>query len=136
MRLHPRGTAAARAFGYVLVVVIVTGFVNSAGAETAPLRGTASWYGAGFQGQKMASGERFDPSAMIAAHRKLPFGTRVIVTNLDNGRTVEVEIKDRGPHVKGRIIDLSQAAARKLGFINAGTARVRIDVVGERKQTE
>ncbi len=79
----------------------------------------------------MANGERFDPSDMIAAHRKLPFGTRVMVTNLNNGKTVEVEIKDRGPHVKGRIIDLSRAAARKLGFIKVGTAPVSIEVVGD-----
>lgn len=136
MRLHPRGKAAAWVFGFMLVVTMVTGCVRSAGAETAPRRGTASWYGPGFQGQKMASGERFDKSAMTAAHRKLPLGTRVMVTNLDNGRTVEVEITDRGPHVKGRIIDLSQAAARKLGFIKAGTAPVRIKVVGDRKKTE
>ncbi|MBK8906896.1 MAG: septal ring lytic transglycosylase RlpA family protein [Rhodospirillales bacterium] len=91
-------------------------------------RGSASWYGAEFEGKKTASGERFDADDMTAAHRKLPLGTKVEVTNLDNGKTVEVEINDRGPYAKGRIIDLSKAAANKLGMTQDGTAPVEIEV--------
>jgi rare lipoprotein A len=96
--------------------------------------GQASWYGPGFHGRKTASGERFDQHQLTAAHRKLPLGTRATVTNLGNGRTVEVEINDRGPYVGGRIIDLSKAAARKLGMEHSGTAKVRV-VVTEQRST-
>ena len=78
--------------------------------------------------RKTASGERYDMNKLTAAHRELPFGTRVRVTNLDNGRQVEVRITDRGPFIRGRIIDLSREAARRIGMIQAGTARVRIEV--------
>lgn len=89
--------------------------------------GTASWYGPGFAGRRTASGDVFDPSALTAAHLTLPFGTRVRVTNLANGRSVVVRINDRGPYVAGREIDLSRAAARRLGI--DGTARVRLEVL-------
>lgn len=87
--------------------------------------GRASWYS--LPGNKTASGARMNPNAMTAAHKTLPFGTKVMVTNLANGRTLEVTINDRGPFVKGRIIDLSKAAAVKLGFKDAGHTRVRLD---------
>ncbi len=91
-------------------------------------RGYASWYG---EAQMTASGERFDPDAMTAAHRTLPLGTRVRVTNETNGRSVEVSINDRGPFGKaGRIIDLSEAAGRALHMIDAGVVPVTIEVVG------
>lgn len=90
-------------------------------------RGQASWYGPGFHGRHTASGERFDQDALTAAHRRLPLGTRVTVTNLDNGRSVRVAINDRGPYVDGRVIDLSRAAARRLGMIDDGVVRVRIE---------
>lgn len=86
--------------------------------------GKASWYGPGFHGKKTASGQRFDQYALTAAHPRLPLGTRAIVTNLHNGKEVEVTINDRGPHGGGRIIDLSRAAAKKLAM--DGTARVSI----------
>lgn len=92
-------------------------------------RGIASWYGPGFQGRPTASGERFNTNAMTAAHRHLPFGTRVQVTNLRNGRSVIVRINDRGPFIRGRIIDLSAAAARTLGLLQAGTAPVSVEIV-------
>ena len=92
--------------------------------------GIASWYGKKFHGRQTASGERYDMHELTAAHKSLPFGTRVRVTNLDNGRHVVVRITDRGPFIKGRIIDLSYAAARKVDMVNAGTARVRVEVVG------
>ncbi|MEO1200644.1 MAG: septal ring lytic transglycosylase RlpA family protein [Pseudomonadota bacterium] len=85
--------------------------------------GQASWYA---MTSRTASGERADPNAYTAAHRTLPFGTMVRVTNLGNGRSVVVRINDRGPFTGGRIIDLTRRAANDLGFINAGTARVQI----------
>lgn len=87
-------------------------------------RGKASWYGPGFQGRRTASGERFDMNAFTAAHRTLAFGTRVLVRNTRNGREVVVRITDRGPHVRDRIIDLSQAAAAALGMLADGVAPV------------
>ena len=95
-------------------------------------RGLASWYGRKFNGRQTASGERFDMNRPSAAHRTLPFGVAVRVTNLENGRSIVVRINDRGPFIDGRIIDLSKAAARKLGMIEAGVVRVKIKVVDER----
>jgi peptidoglycan lytic transglycosylase len=92
--------------------------------------GTASWYGPGFQGRQTSSGEIYDQFDLTAAHPTLPLGTRVAVTNLQNGRSIEVRINDRGPFVKGRAIDLSYAAARALGMIGPGTVPVRIEVLG------
>ena len=89
--------------------------------------GVASWYGPGFHGRKTASGERFDQNDLTAAHRKLPLGSEVRVTNLENGRSITVEINDRGPYAKGRVLDLSKAAARKLGMMENGVAKVRIE---------
>lgn len=94
------------------------------------LNGFASWYGPGFHGRRSASGERFNQNALTAAHRSLPFGTKVRVTNKRNGRSVVVRINDRGPHVRGRIIDLSAAAARTLGVMQSGVAPVRVEVLG------
>jgi len=91
--------------------------------------GEASWYGPGFHGKRTASGEVYDMEDMTAAHRRLPFGTLVRVENRDNGRRAVVRINDRGPFAHGRIIDLSRAAARQIGMLGSGTARVRIVVV-------
>ncbi len=90
-------------------------------------KGMASWYGPGFHGRQTASGERFNQNALTAAHRSLPFGTRVRVTNARNGRSVVVRINDRGPHIRGRIIDLSRKAAGVVGL--GGTAPVRLDIL-------
>jgi peptidoglycan lytic transglycosylase len=90
-------------------------------------QGTASWYGPGFHGKKTASGERYDQNELTAAHRKLPLGSEATVTNLATGKTVEVEINDRGPYVRGRKIDLSKAAAKELDMLDDGTAPVRIE---------
>jgi rare lipoprotein A len=89
--------------------------------------GVASWYGPGFHGKRTASGERFDQNDLTAAHRQLPLGAEVKVTNLENGRSITVAINDRGPYVGGRVIDLSQAAAGRLGIVEDGLARVRIE---------
>lgn len=91
--------------------------------------GQASFYSDKFEGQKTASGELYRASKMTAAHRTLPFGTRVKVTNSSNNRSVIVTINDRGPFVKGRIIDLSKAAAKKLGFIDQGVTRVKVELL-------
>jgi len=91
--------------------------------------GKASWYGNAHHGRKTASGETFDMNALTAAHRTLPLGTHVLVTNLANGRSIEVRINDRGPMVPDRIIDLSLGAARARGGVGAGVFRVRIAVV-------
>lgn len=95
----------------------------AAGAVT----GVASWYGPGFHGKATTSGEIYDQEAMTAAHPTWPLGTRVRVTNLDNGRQTTVRINDRGPFVGGRAIDLSRAAARKLDMLGPGTCRVRLE---------
>lgn len=91
--------------------------------------GLASWYGPGFQRHITASGAPFDESQLTAAHRSLPLGTNVKVTNLKNGQSVIVKVTDRGPRVRGRLIDLSRAAAERLGFKHRGLARVRVAVV-------
>ena len=92
--------------------------------------GVASYYAHKYHGRKTASGERFDMNDMTAAHKTLPFGTRVRVTNVSNGKSVTVRINDRGPFVKGRVIDLSLAAAKKLDMVNAGLAQVRLRSAG------
>jgi rare lipoprotein A len=93
--------------------------------------GLASWYGKKYHKRKTASGERYDMYGISAAHRTLPFGTVVKVTNLENGKTIKVRINDRGPFIKGRIIDLSYGAAKKIDMVRAGVVRVRIEVVSE-----
>jgi rare lipoprotein A len=92
--------------------------------------GVASWYGKDFDGKPTSSGEIYDMHAMTAAHKTLPLGVYVKVTNRDNGNSVVVKVNDRGPFVKNRVIDLSYAAARKLGYDDIGTARVRIEALG------
>ena len=122
------------------MTMVIAGIVACGGspgsATTVPAKrgaaqsGKASWYGKRFQGHKTASGERFDAGALTAAHRTLPFGTRVEVTNLANGRRVVVRINDRGPFGgRGRILDLSEAAAKRLDMKRAGVARVRLRVL-------
>lgn len=106
------------------------GDAPSAGAGTFEEEGLASWYGKEYHGQPTSSGERFDMHAMTAAHRTLPFGTRVEVFCPSTDRTVEVRINDRGPFIPGRIIDLSHAAAKELGIAVKGVDRVTIRTVG------
>ena len=91
--------------------------------------GEASFYGPGFAGRPTANGERFNPAEMTAAHRTLPFGTKVKVTNQRNGRSVVVRINDRGPYAHNRVIDLSKGAAEKIGMISTGTAQVKIEQI-------
>ena len=108
----------------VLVAASALAPNTSAFAET----GRASWYALT---SKTASGEMCDPTAMTAAHRTLPFGTRVKVENLKNGRSVVVRINDRGPFIRGRVIDVTKAAAARLGFVRKGVADVRLTVLSK-----
>jgi rare lipoprotein A len=115
---------------FVLINPISTSSVSAKPKDNYPAftqEGIASWYGPGFHGRKTASGERFNTNDLTAAHKTLPFGTFVRVTNISNGKTTVVKINDRGPFVKGRIIDLSQAAKNAIGM--GGTTEVRIEVI-------
>jgi rare lipoprotein A len=127
-----------RRLGWTLVAALVAGSGCSLvrGPTTPPVVGgvqvgVASWYGPGFHGRRTANGEVFDQNELTAAHQTLPHGTHVMVTNLDNDRSVEVRINDRGPFVGGRVIDLSYAAARAIRMVGPGTARVRLEVLGD-----
>ena len=93
--------------------------------------GMASYYGNELAGNRTASGERFNPSQLTAAHRSLPFGSKVRVTNISNGDSVVVRINDRGPFSHGRVIDVSHAAAREIGMHRSGTARVRLALLND-----
>jgi rare lipoprotein A len=93
--------------------------------------GIASWYGNQHQGRLTASGERFDEHKLTAAHRTLPLDTKVKVTNLENGKSIEVKVNDRGPYIPGRVLDLSTQAAKMLGMEKEGLALVRIEIVGD-----
>ena len=106
----------------VVSVVLSTVCGMGSAAEAEPLqRGAASWYGPGFHGRKTANGERFNTNELTAAHRSLPFGTRLKVTNERTGRSVVVRINDRGPYAHRRIIDLSKASAQAIGISGTGT---------------
>ena len=127
---------AARALPLLALLVGAAGCARAPAPE--PMRtvdtgwqqeGEASWYGPGFHGRQTASGEVYDMEAMTAAHNQLPFGSRIRVLNLDNGRETQVRINDRGPFARGRVLDLSRAAAREIGMLGPGTARVRIEVL-------
>jgi rare lipoprotein A len=109
------------------------GLVDAIGHTLVTLaqEGVVSWYGAAFHNRQTASGETFDKGALTMAHRSLPFGTRVRVTNLTNGRSVVVRVNDRGPYVGHRIADLSQAAADEIGMMGRGIASARIEVLVE-----
>jgi len=105
-------------------VLMMVALPLAAGAE----EGSASYYADSLNGNSTASGEPYDKDALTAAHRTLAFDSMVKVTNLDNGKSVVVRINDRGPHAKNRIIDVSSAAAKQLGLIDSGTAKVRLEL--------
>jgi rare lipoprotein A len=122
---------------YCSVLLVLRVFLFSAqGQDVFIQHGQASFYADRFQGRLTASGERYDASAMTAAHLTLPFGTLVKVTNNANNHSVMVRINDRGPFVEGRIIDVSKAAANQLGFLDLGVADVRIEVTGKNTGTQ
>ena len=131
--MTPENPAYNRAARLLVVLALVLGIAPA--CTVLPVGwtgqgGLASWYGPGFHGRRTASGAVYTGAALIAAHRSLPFGTLVQVTDLENGRTVVVVIDDRGPCVRGRVIDLSETAARRLGMIRDGVVQVRLEVVG------
>ena len=113
-----------------LALLLVPSLWAHAETATGVEEGDASYYADSLHGNKTASGEVYDKNAMTAAHRTLPFGTRVRVTYLKTGKSVELVINDRGPHVATRIIDVSGAAARALGLTDDGTGKVRVEVLG------
>jgi rare lipoprotein A len=119
----------------VLLLLFAAGAITSYGQVQT---GKASFYADKFEGSPTASGEKYRHHRMTAAHKSLPFGTKVRVTNVANNQTVEVVVNDRGPYVENRIIDLSKSAAEKLGFVNQGLAEVKIEVIdaGDGKSTE
>ena len=116
-----------------MVILISAGTATAGGYDRV---GEASWYGKRYHGRTTANGESFDMNALTAAHKRLPFGTLVRVTNLANKRSLVVRINDRGPYAGGRIIDLSKRAASILGFQNRGVAKVRVQLVRTATQKE
>lgn len=131
----PRGTTPLRwtRSAHWLVPVIALLVNTPVAATTFEQCGRASWYDLT---SMTASGERANPRKLTAAHKTLPFGTMVQVSNLSNGRVVTVRINDRGPFVRGRVIDVTKAAAAKLGFVSNGVARVRIKVLSKPKHVK
>ena len=126
-------TMASRKMTAVVILLLLPLFQCGCGTSSPrphrgrAVTGIASYYGKKFHGKRTASGEIFDMYKVTAAHKTLPFGTRVLVTNLGNGRSVTVRINDRGPFVKGRIIDLSYEAARRIGI--TGIAKVKLVIL-------
>ena len=113
--------------GFLLLALVAGCAHNVTPKAAGGEEGEASWYGPGLYGRKTASGEVLRPGTLTAAHRTLPFGTCLRVTNLENGRVVEVRVNDRGPYAAGRIVDVSETAARALGMRGQGVTRVRLD---------
>jgi rare lipoprotein A len=111
---------------FITIASLALGALAPLAAEAASSCGYASWYGPGFHGNLTASGERFNSRALTAAHKSLPFGSRVKVTNQATGRSVTIKINDDGPHVPGRIIDLSEGAFRQIASLGQGVAKVCI----------
>lgn len=143
-RLRPAALSLLRIGVAASALMLLTGCLHRRRASVVPptapatpgtrvskkeLVGRASWYGYPYQGRPTASGEIYNMYAMTAAHRTLPLGTRVRVDDLDNGRAVDVRINDRGPFIRGRIIDLSYAAAEAIGMVGSGTANVRLEIL-------
>jgi rare lipoprotein A len=123
--------APARVFlssGVAAVCICIVAAVANGSPPPSSQEGLASVYAKHFNGRSTASGERYDSRALTAAHRTLPLGTEIRVTNLENGKSVRVRVNDRGPHVRGRIVDLSSSAAAALGF-STGVARVRVEIL-------
>lgn len=117
----------------MLVVAVATTWSAASDDEARVQLGLASWYGPGFHGEETASGEIFNQNKLVAAHRTLPLGSVIRVTNLENGRRVTLRVIDRGPYGRnfrnGTIVDVSRGAARRLGFIKDGLVRVRLEVI-------
>ena len=128
-----RGSSLLGLLAAVIAVVLVLGRTVESSTPPRPVQvGLASWYGPGFHGEETASGEIFDQREMVAAHRTLPLGSVIRVTNLENGRRVTLRVIDRGPYGrnfrKGTILDVSRGAARRLRMVRDGLVKVRIEV--------
>jgi rare lipoprotein A len=117
----------------LLLLLAAIAITSCSGSRKFTEVGQASYYSNKFQGKKMANGDRYRKGKLTAAHKTLPFGTKVKVTNQQNGKTVKVKITDRGPHARGRIVDLSLAAANRLNMVDAGTAPVKLKVIRRSK---
>ncbi|WP_353114831.1 septal ring lytic transglycosylase RlpA family protein [Nitratidesulfovibrio sp.] len=117
----------------LMFCALLAASLPAAASEAPAKRGRASWYGDDLHGKKTASGEAYDMNALTAAHKTLPLGTVVRVTNLSNGRSVLVTVNDRGPYRGNRDIDVSYSAAKQLGIVRPGSAAVRIEVLGDAK---
>ena len=126
---RPAGTAVVLSGLVAIGSCLVAAAPASAGGGIRPRIGQASWYGPGFANRKTASGQRFDPNGLTGAHKTMPLGTHVRVTNLRNGRSVMVTINDRGPYRGRRELDLSYGAARRIGLLERGVERVLIEPV-------
>lgn len=116
----------------LLLVLLCLSIAAVSGCSRTKMKGEASWYGAKFHGRTTASGEVYDKEALTAAHKTLPFNTRVRVENQENGRTVDVRINDRFPGTKGRVIDLSEASFRRIAPPERGVIPVRLEMIEER----
>lgn len=125
----PRITAALRSCALLGALALLGGCSTFGGGAGGSETGKASYYAQAHHGKRTASGERFDQNALTAAHRTLPFGTRVRVTNLNNERSVVLRINDRGPFVRGRVIDVSRAAAVRLDMLRTGVVPVRVEAL-------
>jgi rare lipoprotein A len=120
---------------YTLLILLVISISSCTFAKNKSIQiGKGSWYGKKFQGKPTASGEPFNMYALTAAHKTLPFNTMIKVTNLKNNRSVIVRVNDRGPYSGGRIIDLSYLAAKKLGYVKKGVAKLKIKVLYRQKK--
>jgi rare lipoprotein A len=119
----------AKSIAIAALLLALSPLARAQGPEAELGVGHASYYGREFHGSRTANGEKFDSQALTAAHRTAAFGTRIRVTNLANGKDVVVRVNDRGPWHKGRIIDISYAAARQIGMHHSGTAKVRLNRV-------
>ncbi len=118
-----------------IALLTIAGLAVLASAAVAEETGLAAYYSDVFQGRKTACGERYDKNTLTAAHNTLPCGTQVRVTNLENNRSVVVTINDRGPSTPGRIIDLSRRAAKELGYLKKGLARVKVEAVSSPEES-
>ncbi|MFV9682641.1 septal ring lytic transglycosylase RlpA family protein [Pseudomonas sp. NY15367] len=125
----PRIASALRSCALLGALAVLGGCSTFGGSTDGSETGKASYYAQAHHGKRTASGERFDQNALTAAHRTLPFGTRVRVTNLNNERSVILRINDRGPFVRGRVIDVSHAAAVRLDMLRAGVVPVRVEAL-------
>ena len=117
----------------LLLLLAAIAITSCSGSRKFTQVGKASYYSNKFQGKIMANGDRYRKGKLTAAHKTLPFGTKVMVTNQQNGKTVKVKITDRGPHVRGRIVDLSRAAANRIDMVEAGTVPVKLKVIRRSK---